>query len=100
MHTIQFKLNAKGHGKFALIENDDQIGEMVIGIADAKMTVYHTEVDPSQAGKGLAKELLNTMVGYAREHKLTVDPLCQYVFAQFSKHPDEYKDLWVPEELN
>jgi predicted GNAT family acetyltransferase len=34
------------------------------------------------------------MVGYARERKLKIIPLCPYVQAQFKRHPDTYADVW------
>ncbi|RYG04616.1 MAG: N-acetyltransferase, partial [Chitinophagaceae bacterium] len=45
-------------------------------------------------GKGLAKELLNTMVAYARANRLKVVPLCPYVHAQFKRHPEDFADVW------
>jgi uncharacterized protein len=60
--------------------------------------VYHTEVSALAEGKGFAKQLLDAMVAYAREHKLHVEPLCQYVRLQFERKPDEYRDLWSPKK--
>jgi predicted GNAT family acetyltransferase len=67
---------------------------MEIQINKDNLTVYHTEVAKEEEGKGLAKKLLDQMVGYARTHKLKVVPLCPYVHAQFKKHRTEYADLW------
>jgi predicted GNAT family acetyltransferase len=75
-------------------EQEKQVGEMVIGISETALTVYHTEVDPEMEGKGLAKMMLDEMVGYAREKKLQVVPLCEYVHVQFKRHPDDYADVW------
>jgi len=54
----------------------------------------HTEVDPAHEGKGIAHQLLDAMVAYARENKLQVVPLCPFVLAQFRRHPELYADLW------
>lgn len=94
MEEVKLTLDEKSHGHFYINENDQQVAEMVIGISGDDLTVYHTEVLPQAEGKGLARELLKTMVDYARKNKLKVIALCPYVFAQFKRHPDEYSDIW------
>lgn len=94
MEEVKLILDEKKHGRFYINENGEQIAEMVIGISGNDLTVYHTEVLPNGEGKGLAKELLKTMVDYARKNNLKVIALCPYVFAQFKRHPDEYSDIW------
>ncbi|MEJ7736667.1 MAG: GNAT family N-acetyltransferase [Chitinophagaceae bacterium] len=93
MEDIKLNLNEKGHGAFYIFESE-QLAEMVISIADSKLTVYHTEVATKAEGKGLAKKLIEHMVTYAREHHLRVMPLCTFVHAQFKRHPDLYADVW------
>ena len=88
------QLHENGHGKFYISDDDEQVGEMVFSISGNNLTVYHTEVSPKAEGKGLAKKLLASMVGYAREKELKVIPLCPFVLAQFTRHPDEYNDIW------
>jgi hypothetical protein len=97
MNNIQLQLNEKEHGSFFIREGEEKIAEMVIGISDEYLTVYHTEVSQQATGRGLAKQLLTAMVEYARQHTLKVIPLCPYVHAQFKKHPEHYLDLWKNE---
>ena len=66
---------------------------MTFVLEDGVMSVDHTLVEKRGEGKGLAKELLNAMVAYAREHHYKVRPLCPYVDAQFRKNAEQYKDL-------
>jgi predicted GNAT family acetyltransferase len=94
MEEVVLRLNQKNHGAFYLMQNGEQVGEMVIGVNDKNLTVYHTEIMPQAEGHGLAAKLLETMVAYAREHHLMVIPLCAYVHAQFKKHPETYADIW------
>lgn len=94
MESIQLDLDSKGHGRFYIRENNEQIGEMVIEISEGIIKVYHTEVLPKDRNKGIAKELINVMVKYARENNLKVIAFCPYVFAHFKRSPDEYKDVW------
>src|SRR6476620_577533 len=93
MYDVQLRLNEDGEGSFYIVEGDSQLGEMVISISGNNLTVYHTEVDPSAEGKGLAKKMLDEMVSYARANNLKVIPLCPYVNMQFKRHPDQYSDL-------
>ncbi len=96
MVEIKTVLNEKGRGSFLLMEDGKQMGEMMIGITGTHIIAFHTEVAPEAEGKGFGRQLLNTMVEYAREHHLKVKPLCPYVYAQFKRHPEEYADLWTP----
>lgn len=95
MAEIKLELDERLHGAFNLYEEGSKIGEMVVSVKGTTLTVYHTEVAESAAGKGFAKELLNTMIAYVRENKLKVRPLCPYVHAQFKKYPEEYNNIWL-----
>ena len=95
MTTIKLKLNSKQVGAFFLFEEEIKIGEMVLSISKETITVYHTKVDEDYTGKGYAKLLLDELVGYAREKKLKIIPLCPYVLAQFKRHPDDSDDIWL-----
>ena len=94
MSDVQFKPGEKGHGHFYMMDGNEQIAEMEVSIDESNITVYHTEVVPEAEGKGLAKQLLASMVDHARKNGLKVIPLCPYVHLQFRRHPDEYADVW------
>lgn len=94
MEDVKLQLDEKGHGRFYISDEEEQVAEMVVSIANGMLTVYHTEVLPKAEGKGLAKQLLVAMVEHARKNGLKVIPLCPYVHAQFKRHPDEYADVW------
>lgn len=79
---------------FVIDEDGDRLAEMVIRVRDKTMIVYHTEVSPKMEGQGIAKQLLERMVEYAKENQLKVVPLCSYVHAQFKRHPDLYESVW------
>jgi predicted GNAT family acetyltransferase len=86
-------------GEIQLFSDDKKAGKMDISVIGKKLTVYHTEVNPEYEGKGFAKILLERLVSYARENDLKSLPLCPYVHAQFKRHPEEYNDVWLKEEL-
>jgi predicted GNAT family acetyltransferase len=94
---VQLKLHDNGRGFFFIEKDGKQIGRMDIGVRNGNLTVYHTEVDPDHQGKGFSGALLNRMVNYARENNLKVIPLCEYVNAQFRRHPELYRDIWNTE---
>ena len=94
MSEIKLELEERGRGAFYLEQDGKKVGEMVIAVSGTALTVYHTEVDPELEGQGFAKKLLDKMVAYAREKKIKVIPLCEYVHAQFKRHPEEYADVW------
>ncbi|MDN3674366.1 GNAT family N-acetyltransferase [Flavobacterium branchiarum] len=94
METIKLELDEKKHGNFNLYVDGKKQGEMTVSLKDDLLTVYHTGVEPEAEGKGYAKKLLLEMVSYVRENKMMVKALCPYVHAQFTRHPDEYQDIW------
>ncbi|WP_028121587.1 GNAT family N-acetyltransferase [Epilithonimonas tenax] len=85
-------------GEVQLFSDGKKAGKMDISVVENKLTVYHTEVDEEYAGKGFAKLLLDQLLSYAVEKDLKIVPLCPYVHAQFKRHPEEYKDVWLKEE--
>jgi predicted GNAT family acetyltransferase len=94
MSKVQLQVNEKRRGKFFIEEDGEELGYMDVAITEKNLIAYHTEVIPKAEGKGLAKELLNNMVDYARSHHLKVIALCPYVHAQFKRHEDLYGDIW------
>lgn len=95
MERTEVIINTHHRGEVQLFSDDQKIGKMDISVIGQKLTVYHTEVNPEQEGKGFAKILLERLVSYARENDLKIVPLCPYVFAQFKRHPEEYNDVWL-----
>ncbi len=93
---ILIKLESQAHGQsvFKAFEDDGLVGSMLVHISGNSLKAMHTEVDPAHEGKGIAHQLLDAMVAYARENKLQVDPLCPFVLAQFRRHPELYADVW------
>ena len=98
MNNVQIKIDEAGNGAFVIIEEEEQLGEMVFQLKDHTLTVFHTEVVEKAEGKGLAKDLLNNMVDYARAKSLKVIPLCPYVHLQFRRHAEKYGDIWMKNE--
>lgn len=61
-------------------------------LADAVMTITHTEVPAAAAGHGIAGELVQAAFEAARAHHWRVVPACSYAAAWLKRHP-AYADL-------
>lgn len=94
MVEVRFESLENEPDAFNLYKEGEKIGEMIVEIRGMEMTVFHTEVDEQQSGKGYAGMLLAELVKYVRAHQLKVIPMCVYVQAQFKRHPDLYQDIW------
>ena len=94
MITIRLEPQTHGQSTFKAFEDDGLVGSMLVHVSGNNLNAMHTEVDRAHEGKGIAHQLLDAMVAYARENKLRVTPLCPFVLAQFRRHPELYADLW------
>lgn len=66
-------------GAFEVIEEGSKVGEMTyFKSGPGLITIDHTEVDPSQNGKGLGKKLVDAGVAFARENGLKIIPVCPF----------------------
>lgn len=97
MTEIRFEQGGEDPDAFNLYENGKKIGEMIVEIRHAEMTVYHTEVDEDREGNGFATLLFNEMVSHARLNNLQVLPQCVFVHARFKAHPEQFSDIWKNE---
>jgi predicted GNAT family acetyltransferase len=60
--------------------------------ADGWISLLHTWVPPALRGRGIANELAQKALDYAKDHHLKVEVICPVVFHFLTKHP-EYKPL-------
>lgn len=76
-----------GNRGWFFIERDGQrIAEMTYLRVDAsRVIIDHTEVDPSLRGKGIARQLLDAAVAWARSTGTKITPRCSYVVAQAAR---------------
>lgn len=86
-HSIEHLENGSG-GAFRLQRNGQRIAEMTYRRTHPSLVVVdHTHVDPSLRGHGVARQLQDAMVAWARETDTKVIPLCSYVKVQFDRDP-------------
>ena len=74
---------------------DGHTGALTYREAAGHVTLIHTEVAPELRGRGIAEALARTALDDARHRRLLVRPLCPFVQAFLTRHP-EYADLVAP----
>ncbi|MFZ4263682.1 GNAT family N-acetyltransferase [Sphingobacterium sp. HJSM2_6] len=84
---MQVKHEETGNkGGFYAMEEGKKIGEMTYSMAGPeKMIIDHTEVNPSEKGKGIGHILLYKAVEFARLNQLKILPLCPFAKASFDR---------------
>ena len=91
-NNIKHQQNDEG-GSFSYHYEGKRVGEMFYtNLKDGKLSIDHTEVDPSMEGKGIGKLLLEELVYYVRENKIKVIARCSFASAKFKSHP-EWQDV-------
>lgn len=81
---------------FELIGSKGKVGEITFLMVDTNTwMIDHTYVDPDYRGQKLAKRLLDLVVNEARAKGRKIIPSCSYALAEFRRHENEYKDVWV-----
>jgi hypothetical protein len=78
-------------GRFE-IERDGHLAYLEYTLAGKVLQLIHSEVPPELRGHGVASELAQSALEWAREHGVKVDVVCPSVAAYLEKHP-EYADL-------
>jgi Predicted acetyltransferase len=73
-------------GAFVIQRDGRRIAEMTYTRTNPSLVVVdHTFVDPSLRGQGVARQLQDAMVAWARENQTKVVPVCSYVKVQFDR---------------
>ena len=75
-------------GVFLAVEDGAVVGEMTWGGREGgPMEVDHTWVDPRARGQGVARQLVDAGVAFARAEGRKILPLCSYVVRVFREDP-------------
>lgn len=75
-------------------ENGEELGYLKFTkLTDEKvLTADSTFVDPSLRGQGIAKQLVDHLVAYAKQEDFKIRPVCSYVVKLFEVD-DSYQDI-------
>lgn len=73
-------------GEFFIERDGARVAEMTYQrTGEATILVDHTEVDVSLRGGGVARQLLDAAVAWARQNHIKISAGCSYVVAQFAR---------------
>jgi uncharacterized protein len=73
-------------GVFHLDKEGARIAEMTYQrLGEGRILIDHTFVDPSLRGQGVARQLLDAVVAWARGSNTKISATCSYVVAQFAR---------------
>jgi predicted GNAT family acetyltransferase len=88
--TPDVVMNEATHRFEAYLGGETAFTEYVLH--NGAMVLPHTVVPPAFEGKGVGSALAKAALGYARDHGLTVNPVCPFIAGYIVKHP-EWRDL-------
>jgi uncharacterized protein len=84
-------------GAFFVEANGKRIAELLyFHPGPGRINIYHTEVDQSLRGKGVAGDLVDAAVKFARENEKKIIATCPYARKVIDSNA-EYGDLLVEE---
>jgi predicted GNAT family acetyltransferase len=73
-------------GVFFIMQDGQRIAEMTYSrVAAALAIIDHTEVDPRLRGQGVARQLLDAAVEWARANQVRFGATCSYAVVQFAR---------------
>jgi uncharacterized protein len=73
-------------GAFFILEDGRRIAEMTYRRASPELAIIdHTEVLASLRGKGVARQLLDAAVQWARDNHIKLGATCSYAVVQFAR---------------
>ncbi|ALH94771.1 GNAT family N-acetyltransferase [Acinetobacter equi] len=82
---IQYKEYENG-GMFYIEQEQRNLAEITYQWKDDSTIIAdHTRVDDALKGQGVARQLLDALVEFARKNKLKIVPLCSYVEVMFRR---------------
>ena len=89
---IQHQQTQRG-GEFFIERDGRHIAEITYQYQDDHTILAdHTWVDNSLRGQGVARQLLDVLVAFAREKQLKIVPTCSYVDVMFQREA-EFADV-------
>jgi predicted GNAT family acetyltransferase len=80
-------------GSFVLKNDNSNAGEITyVWVNDNEIIIDHTGVRGEYEGKGLGKQLVDAVVGFARNNNVKITPLCPFAKLLFERNP-VYNDV-------
>ena len=83
----------KKKGEFYVEENGERLAKMQYFYSQpGEINIFHTEVSPKLAGKGVGRDLVAAGIAFARKNNLKVIASCSYAKSVIDKTP-EFQDV-------
>lgn len=83
--NIQYQTSKRG-GVFFQEQDGHRLAEITYQWRDENTIIAdHTWVDDRLRGQGVARQMLDALVAFAREKELKIIPLCSYVDVMFRR---------------
>lgn len=83
----------KGEKSFYVGDNEEgSIAKIELVQNGEDITIEHTFVSEQLRGQNVARQLLKTVVDYAREKNKRIIPICSFAKSELNKN-NEYKDV-------
>ena len=76
----------------AVLDEQGQEAVVTYRQKDNQLGITHTGVPPQYRRRGIAGEMVQHVIDYARANDLRVVPYCSYVVHYLNEHPDQ-KDV-------
>jgi predicted GNAT family acetyltransferase len=84
------------HGRYHLLVDGQEAGELDYRVVDGRRVFVHTGVRDEYEGQGLAGRLAKHVLDEARAEGILIGATCPYVRGYLERHPEE-QDLVDPE---
>ncbi len=75
----------KNRGTFYMSDETGLVSELTYELQSEVMAIDHTETRQDMKGKGIASEVLDYVVEYARKNSLKINPICPFVETKFNE---------------
>jgi predicted GNAT family acetyltransferase len=94
-HKVEVRDNPD-EARYEIREDGALVGFTSYRLRDNLITLVHTEVDESRAGRGLGGQLARGALDDAKRRGLAVEPLCPFISSIVRSDPANYLQLIVP----
>jgi uncharacterized protein len=83
-------VDVPGRRRFEVRAGEQVIGHTRYARSDGSISLVHTEVDPSQEGKGVGSVLVSNVLADVTARGLNVVVRCPFIGAYVRRHQGEY----------
>lgn len=80
-------------GEFVVTRRRRRVAELTYRLSPGAMAIDHTYVDPVLRGQGVAEQMVDAAVAWARAQERRIIPACPYVRVLFDRKKAKYGDV-------